>query len=222
MKKIIAISMLTVSLAATSAFAQGYFTFQTGKSQAWDGFTTSGVSTLGATVDTSFLWEAGTVASPMPIAQSPITGTSQTTAASVGYTAAQAWNAILTGGFTIAQNAGNANATVVQLTAANGGIAYNGGVSFGVTGTSPSTTYSLFLISWNSAFATPQLAAAAGAAVGWSSVFQQASLTSIGTGPNFTGLAPQFGTFIPAVPEPATIALAGLGGLSLLALRRKK
>jgi hypothetical protein len=32
----------------------------------------------------------------------------------------------------------------------------------------------------------------------------------------------KFGTFIPSVPEPGTMALAALGGASLLMFRRRK
>jgi PEP-CTERM motif len=220
MKKILALSLLAVSIAVPSAFGQGYFTFQTGKSQAWDGFTTAGTSALSSNVKTAFLWAAGTVASPMPIASTPTSGNSNT---SESYTVASAWSAILGGTFTIATNAANSQ-IAVQNTAANGSITYNGGVSFGVAGTSPSTTYSIFIIGWGGNYSDPFTAAANGAAVGWSTVFQQASLTSIGTGPNFSGLGANFGVFAPAVstPEPSTMALAGLGGAAMLLFRRRK
>jgi len=221
MKKIIAMSLVAASLAATSAFGQGYFTFTTGKSQAWDGFTTAGTSALSSKVAVSFLWAPASTSTPMSIGQSVTNGTSLTSAS---YTAADAWAAILSGSdtWTVAQNAGNANAEVRQVTAANGSITFNGGVSFGVTGTAASTTYALFMVSYDSQYASLLAASTAGSAVGWSSVYSYSSVTSIGTGAAMSGLAPAFGTFVPAaVPEPGTIALAGLGGLGLLALRRR-
>ena len=224
MKKIIALSILAVSFAVTSAFGQGYFQFTTGKSQVYDGFTTPGASALGSTMNVAFLWAPSGTATPMPISATPSSGNSSTTEP---YTVAQAWAAIMSSSdnWTLALNAGNADSLASVLCAANGSVTYNGGVSFGVTGTSPSVTYSVFMIAWNGAYATPQAAQTAGSAVGWSSVFSYDSVTAIGTPGNFSAQAPSFGVFIPAapVPEPSTLALAGLGGFGLLmALRRKK
>jgi hypothetical protein len=223
MKKIIVISILTGWLAATSAFSQGYFIFSAGKSQVWDGFTTAGVSTLAATVNTTFLWAPAntvpTVASYLT--STPTNGNSTTLEL---YSVASVWAAILDGQFTLAVN--NATSTFVsQVTSANGSFNYDSGFSFPVTGTTPGITYTIYEISWDAQYATPALAAAAngglGSAVGWSSPAQYTPVIQIGTPPTMTALFPKFGTFDP-VPEPATLALAGLGGLALLVFRRRK
>jgi hypothetical protein len=225
MKKIIAISLVAVSFAATSAFGQGYFQFTSGKSQAYDGFTTPGVSVLGPTVNVAFLWAAAatTPAVDAFATRSLPTGNNTTTTA---YTAAQAWTAILTGPFTLAHNSADSS-LVTALTSATGVVSYNGGGGFGVLGTTDSIAYTIYEISWSSAYATPALAAAAngglGSAVGWSAPVQYTPVTQTNPGIiPFTGLFPSFGTFLPIVPEPTTLALAALGGASLLLFRRKK
>src|ERR1017187_3187001 len=166
MKKIIAISLVTVSNAGTSAFGQGYFQFTSGKSQAYDGFTTPGVSALGPTVNVAFLWAAAstTPAVDLLATHSIPTGNSTTTAASVGYTAAQAWTAILTGPFTLAHNSADSS-LVTALTSTTGAVSYNGGGASGILGTAPGA-YTIYEISWSSAYATPALAAAANGGLG--------------------------------------------------------
>jgi len=228
MKKIIALNLLAGWLAATAAFGQGYFTFETGKSQAYDGFTTPGVSTLSTNVDTSFLWgptnTTPDVAKLTGLASTPANGNSSTFPPYLYY-AYQAWNAILDGQFTLATN-NYTGALVTQRTAANGSIAYNFIVSFPVTGTIPGATYTVYMISWDAQYATPQLAAAAnggyGSAVGWSTPFQYTPVIANGDSPLMAGVAAGFGTFAPPVaPEPTTLTLAVVGGLTLLAFRRK-
>ena len=223
MKKIIAFSLVAVSLVATSSFGQGYFLLTSGKSQAYDGFTTPGVAALGATVDVSFMWAA---ASTTPLidtaisAQSLKLGTNGQTG--LNYTAATAWGDVLNGQFTVATNSGTGN-MVVATTSTTGIISYNGGFSFGVTGTAPGTTYTIYEIAWSSAYADPFAAAAANAAVGWSAPIQYTAVASIGTPQATLGAFPSFGTFAPAAaPEPSTMALAALGGASLLLFRRRK
>lgn len=226
MKKILALSLLAVSLAVPSAFGQGYFLFTTGKSQAWDGFTTAGVSTTSSNVKVAFLWAAAGTLTPFQVASTSTTGNSSTTAASAGWDLTTAWNTINNGAdaWTLAVNSSSSTLASVN-TAANGGVSYNGGFSFGVTGTSPNTTYSLIIIGWNGAYADPTAAALAGSAVGWSTVFQYGSKDSLTTPNNMIAQGANFGVFAPSaapVPEPSTLVLAGLGGLSLLAFRRKK
>ena len=223
MKKIITIGLVVASFAATSSFGQGYFLFTSGKSQAWNGFTTAGVSATSSLVDTSFLWAPAGTTSPMAalLASTPTTGNSTTVE---NYTVAQAWTAILSGGFNLATN--NGGSVVVQATAANGGIAYNSSGTFPILGTANNgtTAYTVFMIGWNSAFATPALAAAVGSAVGWSTAFQYTpSKDAITAAPSMSSQGANFGVFIPVVvPEPTTLALAGLSGASLLLFRRKK
>ena len=226
MKKIIAISLVAVSFAATSAFGQGYFQFTSGKSQVYDGFTTPGVSALGATVNVAFLWAAAglTPAVDALATHSIPTGNSTTTAASVGYTAATAWTAILTApGWTLAHNSADSS-LVTALTSATGAINYNGGGAFGVLGTTDITAYTIYEISWSSAYATAALAAAAngglGSAVGWSPPVQYTPVTQIGFPSTMVGQFASFGVF--GVPEPTMMTLAALGGLSLLAFRQCK
>lgn len=221
MKKILALGFLAALIAVPSSYGQGYFQFVAGKSQVYDGFTTAGTSALSSNVKVAFLWAPASTATPMPVASTPTTGNSLTSAT---WTVANAWTAILNGSdtWTLALNASGDTLASINC-AANGGINYNGGASFGVTGTSPSTTYSLFIIGWNGAYADPAAAAAAGSAVGWSSVFQYTAVASTGTASSMAGLGANFGTYVPAaVPEPSTLALAGLGGLALLAFRRRK
>jgi PEP-CTERM motif len=226
MKKLIALTTITAAIVATSAFGQGFVQFTTGKSQAWDGFTTAGSSALSSKVNVALFWAAQgstpTVASLL--ASTPTSGNSTTVES---YTAAQAWTDILNGGFTLGQNASSGNANVIQLTAANGGIQYFGGSGFNLAGTAANTAYAMYFVSWDATYATPALAAAAnggaGAAVGWSSVFTYTTVANTGTPSSMSGLAPQFGTFVPvSAPEPSTMALAGLGGAAMLLFRRRK
>jgi hypothetical protein len=223
MKNIIGLSLFTLSLAATAAFGQGYFLFTSAKSQVYDGFTTSGVSTIAATVNTSFLWAP---ANTVPTVDSFLTSMPTTANSSTftTFTVAQAWAAILNGQFNLATNA-TTGTLVKQLSASNGTVIYNSGSSFPVTGTAPDTTYTVYLIGWDANYATPALAAAAngglGAAVGWSLPFQYSAGQWFYTLPNVIPFGNNFGT-LPPVPEPATLTLAALGGLSLLAFRRRK
>jgi hypothetical protein len=221
MKKLIALSLLVASFAVPSAFGQGYFLFTTGKSQVYDGFTTAGTSVLSSKVDVALLWAASGTTATLPVTSTDKTGNSTTVAS---YTDATAWTDIAamlsTGGWTEAVNS-STSLSVQTTSASNGGLSYNSGVSFGITGTLASTAYSLILVSWDSTYSTLAAAEAAGAAVGWSSVFSYTSSTSIATPSNMSGLAPAFGTFA-SVPEPCTMALLGLGGLSLLVIRRRK
>jgi len=224
MKKILAISLVVASFAATSSFGQGYFNFVTSKSQAYDG--SGAAAVLAATVDVTFLWApAGTANSGILATASSKTGNNTTTSAQAGYTDASAWAAILGSGFAPATNSAT-GLPAVQLTAANGFVSYNGGANFGAVGTSSptgTTQYALFMVGWTGGYSSLYAAAAAGAPVGWGTVFTYtAGASSAATLSTFAGQT-QFGVFAPAVvPEPTTLALAGLSGASLLLFRRRK
>jgi len=82
----------------------------------------------------------------------------------------------------------------------------------------PDVTYSLFLVGWDANYATPTLAAVANAAVGWSASFNYTSFAGTAA-PHSMPLIPEFGVW--GIPEPSTLALAGLGSLTLFLFRRR-
>jgi len=221
MKKILITIALTV--ASFASFGQGYFAFSGTPRIAWDAFTTPGTSHGAATMDVGFLWGA-LGATPLVDSVLASTTTNNSTAGG-GLTANQlstAWTDILTDpNFTLAYNT-TLSATVIQGTSAAGGWSYNGAATFPVQGTG-AASYTVYVIGWNSLYATPAAAQAAGSAVGWSSPFTYAAVSSIGTPATFaaSGMLP-FGVQGVVVPEPATMALAGLGGMALLMFRRRK
>ena len=215
-------AILAIALVATglSSFGQGYFLFTTGTRQVWDTIAGTPVTYKpDAGLNVAFLWApSGTTAAITGLAASSTTnGTT-----SVSY--ATAWSDILgaNGGYTLAVNAGT-SATVVQTTSSVGGVSYNGAGTFLVTGTTAGSSYSFYAIAWSNAYSTPQAAQTAGAAVGWSSVFTYATGALPNSTPlNFSGSGMNaFGLAGAPVPEPGTIALAGMGIASLLAFRRR-
>jgi len=222
MKKVIALTLLAAAVTVTSALGQGYLQLQSpANSQIWDGFTTPGAAARSSKVDVALFWAANGTANPFAIASTPTNGTSATLES---YTVAQAWTALQGSTWAQALNSADSSA-VIALTSTKGAINYNAGGSFGILNSTAGGTYELMEVSWSSAFASAIAAAAAGSAIGWSAPLSF-TLTSTPsdpsvTSPNFNN----FGTFVPGVsvvPEPGTMALAGLGGLSLLAFRRKK
>jgi len=231
MKKLI----VTLALAAVgvSAFAQGEFAFAgPGARGIWDDFSSQNPH-LAADMNVAFLF-GGTSFTPLVDAIASSTATNGTTA----YSPTLAWTDILTDpNFILATNDnGGSPVLAVGTSPANGAYAYtppggSAGGAFAVDGSaSGGATYRVFVIGWSSAYATPQAAALAGAAVGWSQFFSYAAVAGPSPGPagnpgNFLSAAGnatvlQFG--VAATPEPTTIALAGLGGLALLGLRRRK
>jgi hypothetical protein len=211
-------TLVTIAIAAVTlgSFAQGYFSFTGNPRTAWDGFTTSGSSKPAATLNVGFLFGTGSamisgLASSVP-----------TNSFSANFSVSTAWTDILNDpNFAVAATGGS---TVVQATASNGSWSYNGGNTFAVTG-SAVQTYNIIEFAWSSAYATPQAAAAAGSPVGWGSAFSYTSVSSIGTPLTFpaSGATPFGVVATPVVtPEPTTLALAGLGGASLLLFRRRK
>jgi hypothetical protein len=211
MKKqlIIAAMAMAVSL---NAFAQGYVNFQNTTHSVYDGFTTPATPAQApGNVYVGFLW--GTGASLIGNAGSPNTANSTSSQAN--------WTALLNDpSYQVASNFTGGAILDALVTSGLGKGNYNFGASVGVAGMAANTAYNIIVFAWaSSAGANPFAAASSGAALGWTSTFSYTTGTSISTLPNFSNGA--FGVNVIPVPEPTTIALASLGGLSLLAFRRR-
>ena len=221
MKKILLIATTVVALSGLTSMGQGYIAFQTPTRGMWDLFTPANAGTpkLAATMNLTFLWGTGSAL---------ISGIGATTptnnlASQPIFTPAQAWNAILTDpNYRLGQDQNVANANPILANAANGAASYMSAASFPLNASPAGGTVGVYVIGWDKAFATPAAAQAAGSAVGWSPIFQDAlGASSIATVSTFaaSGFVP-FG--VPAVPEPTTFALAGLGMAAMLVSRRRK
>jgi hypothetical protein len=230
MKKTLLVGSLMAAM-AVSSFGQGFFNFSGGKSSAWDGFT-SGTAQRDTSVDVAFLWAPTSVTTSALEQLANGTPSSGTTATST-YTQSAAWAAITTdlgAGWSYGYDNSTANSFASVATLSTGafqfvgqpsGPANNFGVSGGSGGTplsSSGVTYNIIVVGWNGANG---LGVQSSGAIGWSQEFQYQFQTSVGT--VNTPVFPAFGVAgtPTAVPEPCTMALASLGGLSLLAFRRR-
>jgi hypothetical protein len=226
MKKLVLITTLIATVSGLTAFGQGYVTFADGtRYSVANLFSTPGTKdSLYSSMDVAlYIATASGGSVPAPAvdaiaASTPTTGTFSPTGL--------AW-ADITGdpNFQLAVNTGNGNASAIQgvITGSHGGgFSYFAGVSqplntvAGVTG---GASYEMYVVGWNSAYASPAAAALNGSAVGWSAPFLYATGAASGSPVIATAMLP-FGIF--AVPEPTTLALAGLGAVSLLLFRRRK
>lgn len=232
MKKLVLIAAV-LAITSLGAFAQGNVSIGGGPAGVWNNTTNYGAGASVASsrwnnsgFDVSLLFSTSGSSALHTLASS--TATNGTTS----YTIAGAWSALSTdlSGSWFYVNGSNSTPSVVAVGGLTGSFSYNASTSWSANNVSSSQTYSAYEIAWYSGVGgiwnTPALAAANGAWVGWSQVFSY-SPTSGATQPTQItplGLAGYFGVGGSAapVPEPASIALAGLGGLSLLMFRRKK
>jgi len=225
MKKLILVSTMCAMFAGVSAFGQGYLGFASAKSQVWYGGTIGGG--VGSSLSVSFLWAS---ASDVPAIQTLTGMASAPTALSASNSVAwggsnpnaSAWSAILTDpNFVVAVN-NTSGVAVAQPVLANGSFNYG---NVPLVGSTAGATVYAFEIAWNGngAFANPGAAATGGAALGWGNVFSYSLTASTQAAGSIGAAASQFGSgYFSAVPEPTTLALAGLGSLGLLLFRRRK
>jgi hypothetical protein len=216
MKKFLVLATVAATLSGISALGQGYFLVGLNPGSVW---TANGAaSTRGPAIyDVAIYWGSGTPSVDTAMGTASI---ATNHAGTIDGTAA--WNAILNDGRYQLMYNNNNSLLVSGLTGANGNFSYSVS-SFPVTGTlSAGGSTTLYLIAWLAADgATPSIAAGNGSPVGWSAPFSYAYTASIGTPP--TLLASGFVQFgVAQVPEPTTMALIGLGGLSLLLFRRRQ
>lgn len=214
MKKTLAIVAITAI--SFASFGQGYFNVTLPTRGVWDGFTIPGADKLAATMDVALY--IGNSVSATPAAESILNGVATNSTASF---ASSPWQTILTDpNFTLATNV-NTSTAIILAVQANGSASLAGStpVAGSVVGNN-----AIYLVAWSSAYADPTAAAAANAAVGWSKVFTYSAVASIGTPGTFAaaGYTPFGVNSIAATPEPSTMALAALGGASLLLFRRRK
>jgi len=218
MKKTLIVTLLATATAVGS-FAQGYVDFNGFLGNAKNNYTTPGtaVNQAGLYVEL-FAVVNGSAQTP---GVATATGVSGAPTASSTYTVAAAWNAIMNDANFVA-----VTPLTPAVTSANGG--FSGSIQ--QTSNLGVGTFTMYEVAWYAGAGgtdnTIALASAAGDYVGWSKAFTYT--TTAGTVPPPAALSSAtvgnifVGGSVVASPEPTTVALAGLGGLALLGLRRRK
>jgi hypothetical protein len=224
MKKITSlVTVLFAAIGINSFGSDGYVTFAATPHAAYDEFTTPGTGVAApGDVTVTFLWALVGTSDPLGSGV-PINGVSN-----VG----SGWNTVssmLSSGWSVAEDAGNGNAeadnTVNASGILKGGIAYDGGSAFQLANITGGDTYEFVVIGWDNLTGATTLEQGMSGVVplGWSNGFEYSTGATAGDPTltfNQSGMNP-FGVAADPVPEPATLALAGFGGFSLLFLRRK-
>jgi hypothetical protein len=217
MKKSIIIAA-ALAITSVGAFAQGNVNFGGGLHGIWNDYTTPGTAVTSTGIDVAMLFFTTSPTALEAIANgTPTNG-------SLSYSTAAAWAALENG--STAVNGPSSSTPAVASTLGSGSFSFNGSSSWSASNITGGTTYFAVEVAWSTQGGTLTTLAAAEAAaatdpVGWSQVFTYTPSTGIVSAPGW-GTA-QTGFFgVAATPEPGTMALAALGGASLLMFRRKK
>jgi hypothetical protein len=217
--------VLTIALAIGSfgAFAQGNILISA--SHSIFGGTTSG-TLAGAQNDYAALLFFTTQSAAQAAANGALAGSATigSPSATLGtYNTTTAWSSLLTGAILVDGTVSGIPA-VTQITATTGSFAYNASSSYTCDNITGGVAYWGVMIAWNPGTGgntTIASASAAGDLVGWSKVFTYTPSVPPATAPTMSASIGTFGVG-GAVPEPSTMALAALGGASLLLFRRRK
>lgn len=245
MKKQIALLATIIAASGLTAFGQDWISFQDTSKTTWNLFSGSpNTFASGGDIDAVILWApTGTADALSGVAG---TGTGQgyglragaandqvaTNATSVGsVNPVSEINSMLSSGWVMATNINSGTGSAAtglaiasdsaSLGLAVGQVGFDGGVPFeiaGGTGVSGSSI-EMVILAYNASAGSWSTASA----LGWSNPFSDvvgSSASDSNAQQEGSPLVNQFG--VAAVPEPATLALAGLGGLSMLFLRRRK
>jgi hypothetical protein len=223
MKKLVLIAALITTVSSMTVFGQGWVNLTGGRYTVGNMFTTPGVLTFGNTDVALYIATTAGSGAPLPEVEALSSGTP--TNAVLSWSVNQAWTDILTDpNYQLATDVTLGTSAITSVTSGShgGSFQYAHGatdnIEFNtVAGITGGANYEMYLVAWNSAYPDPTTAGLAGSLVGWSQAFSYATGAS--------ALATVVGTSEAAfgvVPEPSTIALAGLGGLTLLLFRRRK
>jgi len=219
MKKLLLI-ISVVTLVGSSAFAQGAFVFLSGARSIWDDWSGVPSSTPPKPDNTNY------VAFMMGSGPSLISSYRASTPTNqISINTQVAWADLLNDpNYQLCTNVVGA-ALIEGQTSVTGGIAVLGGQIIIVSNTAAiGGTTSMIAFAWSDLYGTnPYLAAAAGAPVGWSTVYTYDYMPGPSPGPEGTPLNMngkfQFGV---QIPEPTIFALAGLSLAAVLVRQRKK
>ncbi len=130
----------------------------------------------------------------------------------------------LSGGWQFGVDAATGNNVIAFPVSSTDSFAYDSDSAFALSGgAGPGEVINIYAIAWDTEgglYDTLASAEAADAPVGWSSVFQYTLGSSLPATPPAETVIPSFD--IDGMPEPTTLALAGLGAFSILFVRRSR